>query len=96
MIQQAEAYKAQRVIRAQGDAQRFQAVLKEYNNAKAVTRDRLYLESIERIMPGAQKFILDQDRNSNVLPRLPLKEIVRAPSVQARGLTQTRDAQKNQ
>jgi len=74
MVQQAEAYKAQRVIRAQGDAGRFLAVLEEYNKAKTVTRDRLYLESMERIMPGMEKFILDQNgKGSGVLPLLPLK-----------------------
>ena len=50
MVQQAEGYKAQRVIRAQGDAERFLKILAEYDKAKAITRDRLYLESVERIM----------------------------------------------
>ena len=73
MVQQAEGYKAQRVIRSQGDARRFLAVLEEYNKAKTVTRDRLYLESMERIMPGMEKFILDQNGKGGVLPLLPLK-----------------------
>jgi len=74
MVQQAEGYKAQRVIRAQGDAGRFLSVLEEYNKAKTVTRDRLYLESMERIMPNMEKFILDQNgKGSGVLPLLPLK-----------------------
>lgn len=75
LVQQAEGYKAQRVIRAQGDAERFIAVLTEYEKAKDVTRDRLYLESMERIMPAIEKFILHQDDKSNVLPLLPLKEM---------------------
>lgn len=73
MVQQAEGYKAQRVIRAQGDAERFRAVLTEYEKAKAVTRDRLYLESMERILPGMEKFILPQSDKGGVLPILPLK-----------------------
>lgn len=74
MVQQAEAYKAQRVIRSQGDAGRFLSVLEEYNKAKTVTRDRLYLESMERIMPTMEKFILDQNgKDSGVLPLLPLR-----------------------
>jgi len=52
VIRAAEAYKAERVKRAQGDADRFLTVLKEYRNAKDVTRKRLYLETMERILPG--------------------------------------------
>ncbi len=73
MVQQAEGYKAQRVIRAQGDANRFRAVLTEYEKAPAVTRDRLYIESMERVMPTMEKFILDQNGKGGVLPLLPLR-----------------------
>jgi membrane protease subunit HflK len=79
MVQQAEAYKAQRVIRAQGDAGRFLSVLEEYNKAKTVTRDRLYLESMERIMPTMEKFILDQNGKGGVLPLLPLRGMTTPP-----------------
>lgn len=79
MIQQAEAYKARRTIRAEGDAQRFLQVLAEYKKAKKITRDRLYLESVERIMPGVEKIILDSGstggNGSGVVPLLPLKEL---------------------
>lgn len=73
IVQQAEAYKAQRVIRAQGDAERFRAILTEYEKAKPVTRDRLYLESMERILPNMEKFILPHADKGGVLPILPLK-----------------------
>lgn len=75
MIQQAEAYKAQRVIRSQGDADRFLRVLAEYEKAKSVTRDRLYLESVERIMPNMEKIILDSEDGGGVVPLLPLKDL---------------------
>ena len=79
MVQQAEGYKAQRTIRAEGDAQRFLQVLAEYKKAKKITRDRLYLESVERIMPGVEKIILDPGstggNGSGVVPLLPLKEL---------------------
>jgi modulator of FtsH protease HflK len=80
MVQQAEAYKAQRVIRAQGDAERFLKILTEYDKAKAITRDRLYLESVERIMPTMEKFILDSGERGGVLPLLPLKGMVSSPT----------------
>jgi membrane protease subunit HflK len=79
MVQQAEAYKAQRVIRAQGDAGRFLSILAEYDKAKAVTRDRLYLESMEKIMPNMEKFIFSQGEKNGVLPLLPLKGLTPTP-----------------
>jgi len=79
MLQQAEAYRAQRVIRAQGDAARFLKVLGEYDKAKTVTRERLYLESAERILPKTQKFVLQGDGSRDVVPFLPLKDLVPAP-----------------
>jgi modulator of FtsH protease HflK len=79
MVQQAEGYKAQRVIRAQGDAERFLKIFAEYDKAKAITRDRLYLESVERIMPTIEKFILDSGARGGVLPLLPLKGLAASP-----------------
>lgn len=89
MIQQAEGYKAQRVIRAQGDAERFLKILAEYDKARAITRDRLYLESIERIMPNMEKFILDSSGKSGVLPLLPLRGAMPSAIAQEIGQTPT-------
>src|SRR5215813_6040288 len=94
MVQQAEAYKAQRVIRAQGDAERFLKVLAEYDKAKAITRDRLYLESVERILPTVEKFILDSDGKAGVLPLLPLKGLAAASVPAAPENTPTTDVNK--
>src|SRR3989454_3302012 len=92
MVQQAEGYKAQRVIRAQGDAERFLKILAEYHKAKAVTRDRLYLESVERIMPTMEKFILDSGGQAGVLPLLPLKGLAASPVPAAPEKTPTANA----
>jgi len=70
-IRMAEAYKAQRVIKAQGDAERFSRVLTEYVKYPSVTRERLYLESAESFLPPARKFIMEGG-DSRVLPLLPL------------------------
>lgn len=94
MVQQAEGYKAQRVIRAQGDAERFLKILAEYDKAKAVTRDRLYLESVERIMPTIEKFILDSGERGGVLPLLPLKGLAAAPVPVAPEKTPTANADR--
>ena len=74
-IKAAEAYKEQRILRAQGDAQKFLSVLKEYQKAPNVTRQRLYLETIEAILPGIDKIIIDSKIAANLLPFLPLKGI---------------------
>src|SRR4030043_1964119 len=58
MIRSAEAYKEQRVIRAQGDATKFLDVLKAYRKPKEGTRERLYLETLDKILPGREKYIL--------------------------------------
>ena len=74
IIRAAEAYQAQRTKRAQGDADRFLAVLNEYKNAKDVTRKRLYLETMEKILPGIRKFIIDPNTGGNLLQFLPLEK----------------------
>jgi membrane protease subunit HflK len=73
-IEEAEAYKQERVRRAKGDADRFLVVLKEYEQAKEVTRRRLYLETMEQVMPGIRKFVIDPEVGGNLLQFLPLEK----------------------
>jgi membrane protease subunit HflK len=68
----AEAYKAEKIEHAWGDADKFRAILKEYENAKNVTRKRLYLETMEKILPGIRKFVIDPEVGGNLLQFLPL------------------------
>ena len=65
----AEGFKTGRIARAQGEADGFAAILDGYENSPEVTRQRLYLEAMEEILPGVTKFILS---DSGVLPFLPL------------------------
>ena len=78
LIAQAEAYKAEEVNRAQGDTNRFLAVLKEYRKAEEITRKRLYLETMEEILASANKFVLESDKQ-NVVPLLPLQSLLPEP-----------------
>jgi len=71
----AEAYKEQRIIRAQGDAEKFLKVLEEYLKAKDVTRQRLYLETMETILPGIEKIIIDKDAAGKIWLLLQQGEI---------------------
>jgi len=70
---EAEAYKEQRVLRAKGDAAKFDSVFAEYAKAQRVTRERLYLETMERILGKIErKIIVDKDVARGALPLLPL------------------------
>ena len=73
-IRQAEGYALNRVNRAQGDANKFLAVWKEYARSKDVTRRRLYLETINEVMPKlGKKYVIDSDQKG-ILQLLPLDE----------------------
>ncbi|TVQ58488.1 MAG: FtsH protease activity modulator HflK [Rhodobacteraceae bacterium] len=79
IIQEAEAFRAQTVNEAAGEASRFKAVLAEYLQAPQVTRQRLYLETMERVFAGMDVVIIDQENGAhNVLPFLPLNEMRRS------------------
>ena len=69
----AEAYREQRVLRARGDADKFNQVLAEYKSAERVTRERLYLETMERILGKIdRKVVIDAQVAKGALPVLPL------------------------
>ncbi|MEZ5886591.1 MAG: FtsH protease activity modulator HflK [Paracoccaceae bacterium] len=76
-LEAAEAYRAQVVNQAEGEASRFSAILTEYRKAPEVTRKRLYLETMEEVMGRVNKIILDKDAGGQqgVVPFLPLNEI---------------------
>jgi len=74
--EQAEAYRAQVVNEATGEASRFGAVLTEYKKAPDVTRKRLYLETMERVLGDVEKVIIDESAGgSGVVPYLPLNQL---------------------
>ncbi|PPD41608.1 MAG: FtsH protease activity modulator HflK [Methylocystis sp.] len=74
ILQQAEAYREQIVAEAQGQASRFDQIYAQYKNAPAITRERLYIETMERVLGGAEKVILDDPAKggSSVAPFMPL------------------------
>tara|TARA_B100000029_G_C17609186_1_gene968704 strand:- start:16668 stop:17798 length:1131 start_codon:yes stop_codon:yes gene_type:complete len=75
IVQEAEAYKKEVVARSQGDANRFNSILTSYKTNKDVTKNRIYLETLEEILQNANKIIIDTKQGSGVLPYLPLPEI---------------------
>ena len=79
ILQVAEGYRARVVNEAEGEASRFSAVLKEYQKAPEVTRQRLYLETMEEVLGNVDKIILDENSQGGqgVVPYLPLNELRR-------------------
>jgi membrane protease subunit HflK len=73
--QEAEAYRASVIANAEGDAARFKQVLTEYSKAPAVTRDRMYLDTMQQIFSNTTKIMLDAKSGSNLL-YLPLDKII--------------------
>ncbi|KQT10640.1 FtsH protease activity modulator HflK [Ramlibacter sp. Leaf400] len=77
--EESEAYKSRVVAQAQGDAQRFRSVLTEYQKAPQVTRDRMYLETMQQIYANVTKVMIDSRQGSNLL-YLPLDRILQQVS----------------
>ena len=73
--EESEAYRARIVAQAQGDAQRFKSVLAEYQKAPQVTRDRMYLDTMQQIFSSVTKILVDSRQGSNLL-YLPLDKII--------------------
>jgi membrane protease subunit HflK len=84
MTNQAEAYKESEIRRSKGEADRFLSVLEEYNKAKDVTRQRLYLETMERVLSNKSlnKIILSEEALDSTLPFLPLDNLRRGQAAQ--------------
>jgi membrane protease subunit HflK len=80
ILQAAEAYREQTVAEATGQTSRFLKIYDEYKKAPQVTRQRMYLETMERLFSGTDKIILDSGaQGSGVVPYLPLNELTRRP-----------------
>ena len=73
LLQEAQGYKEQVIAKAEGEAKRFISVYDEYRKAKNVTKKRIYLETMEEVLKGMDKIVLDS--NGGVVPYLPLNEL---------------------
>ena len=87
ILQGADAYKSQTVAEATGQTSRFSKIYDEYKKAPDVTRKRMYLETMERVLGGTDKIIIDSGSQSGggVVPYLPLNELARRPQSQSGG-----------
>lgn len=85
-IEDAKAYKTKVLAEAQGESERFLALLTEYQKAPGVTRERLYLETMQDVLQGSNKVLLDVKEGNN-LTYLPLDRMMRAPQQANQPLT---------
>ena len=72
MIRDAEGFKESRIKRSEGDAAKFTTILKEYRKAKSITEKRLYLETMEKVLPDIEKIIVPDKNSGNMLNLLNL------------------------
>ena len=79
ILQAAQGYRDQVVAIAKGDASRFTQVYEQYKKAPDVTRKRIYLETMERVLSGTDKVIVDDKGGAGVVPYLPLSEFSKKP-----------------
>ncbi len=77
VIQESQAYKQSVIARATGDADRFNSVLTAYQSGQDVTKERMYIETMEAVLKNAQKIIMDDTGGKGVVPYLPLPEMNR-------------------
>ncbi len=80
MIQEAEGYAIERVNRAQGDVARFNAILKQYVSAKEVTRTRMYVETLQSVLPNVKDIVVIDPSENGMVPLLNLGDAL-SPSL---------------
>jgi len=74
VLQEAEGYAVERVNKARGETNRFLALLTEYQKAPSVTRSRIYLETLEEVLPRLDEIYVMDDKSGGILPLLPLRK----------------------
>ncbi len=84
IVQEAEGYKKEVVAQAEGEASRFIAIYNEYAKAKNVTQERMYLETMEKVLSGVNKIIIDKQSGSGVVPYLSLPELKKNTDTQSK------------
>src|SRR5699024_4195589 len=77
LLEEAQAYREEIVLKARGEAQRFDKLLAEYEREPLVTRNRLYLETMEKVLGSTSKILLDKD-SANSMMYLPLDQIMKS------------------
>ncbi|HKW86442.1 MAG TPA: FtsH protease activity modulator HflK [Nitrospiraceae bacterium] len=83
IVNQAKGNAQARVARAEGEAKRFLKTLEQYNQAKDIISKRIYIETMEEVLPGVEKIIIDSKATDRLLPYLPLDRLRTPPKTTA-------------
>ncbi len=95
-VEDAKAYKSRVIAQAEGETSRFLAVLKQYEQAPEVTRNRLYLETVENVLANTNKVMMDT-KDGNSLMYLPLDKLIEGqPGASSRGYSTTSEPAQRQ
>jgi len=89
VLQDAEAYRDRVIADSEGEAARFEALLKEYQKAPRVTRDRLYLDAVSNVYSRTNKVIIDSEGSGNLL-YLPLDQLMRQSNSDSQNMDSSR------
>ncbi|MCK4965566.1 FtsH protease activity modulator HflK [bacterium] len=81
-MREAEGYKEERIMKAQGDVDKFLLVLNEYKKAKSITEQRLYIETMEAILPSMKKYVISSSTKSGLMNILPFEKDIMGKEVQ--------------
>jgi membrane protease subunit HflK len=76
LLQEAEGYRQSVIANAEGEASRFRQIVAEYNKAPGVTRDRLYIDTIQQVLSNSSKIVVDQKGGGGNLLYLPLDKLM--------------------
>jgi modulator of FtsH protease HflK len=90
LMQEAEGYKQRIIATAEGEASRFRQIQTEYSRAPAVTRERMYIDTVQQVLTNTSKVIVDQKAGSNLL-FLPLDKLLQQSAVAAAVAPDTTD-----
>ncbi len=77
VVEEAVGYRESVIARAEGEASRFQQIYNEYRKAPEITRDRLYIESLEEVLSNSSKLLIDQEGGGNNIIYLPLDQLMK-------------------
>lgn len=90
LMEEAEGYKQRVISVAQGDASRFEQVLLEYAKAPEVTRDRMYIETVQQVLSSTSKVLIDQEKGGGSLLYLPLDKLIQTKPEEGKAVTNSR------
>ncbi len=89
LLEEAEGYKQRVITASEGDASRFEQVLVEYAKAPEVTRERMYIDTVQHVLSSTSKILIDQEKGGGNLLYLPLDKLIQADSGVAKSSTGT-------